>query len=514
MTTELPWLGAALAAGLFAQTLRLPVFVGFLLTGLLLGAAGQHPTELLLSAGHVGVLLLLFAVGLHLRPRNLLSQAVLVGGSLHLVISLLLFSTVSWLWGLTFSNAAIWGMLLSFSSTVLAAKTLEASGELGAFHGRVTVGILILQDIAAVAIMIVFTGTAPSLWALALLPGAAALHWLLPFVLARVQSDELLLLLAVLLALGIADVFNQLGLSAELGAITAGALVAVHPRGDTLAERLWGIKELLLVGFFVGVGMRIAPSLADWAMAVGFALLLPFKTWLFFALLVVLGLRARTAFLSGVSLTSYSEFTLIAGSIAQAQGLLPLAGLSVLTLAAVISFVLYLPLNRLNHALYDRFQHLLAAFERDVPHPDDPVASIGAARYLVLGMGRTGTAAYDFLVGTGENVAGLDVDPEILARHLRAHRRAAYGDAQDSDLWRGLNLASVRGAVVALPHANERRRATQLLRKAAPHLTISTYAMHAHESEALAAAGADHVSYLLAEAGERLAELSLEKSVH
>ncbi|MES1927293.1 cation:proton antiporter [Salinisphaera sp. T31B1] len=505
---ELIWLALALGGGLAAARLQLPVFVGYLMVGLALGLVGQQSTPLLVEAGEIGVLLLLFGVGLHLRPATLFNRPVLIGGGLHLTASLLVLGVVAWALGLTAIEALLCALLLSFSSTVLAAKTLDTAGELGAFHGRLAIGILIVQDCVAVLVMIAVSETALSWWTLIVLPGLACLRWPLLWLLSAIDSDELLLLAAALLALGVARLFTELGLSAELGAIAAGALVAAHPRGQALAAHLWAVKELLLSAFFLSVGLQVSPGLTDWALAAALALLLPAKAWLFFALLVSLGLRARTAFLTGNALTSYSEFTLIAGMAAHAQGLLSSTVLSVLTLATVLSFVIHLPHNRLGHAIYDRFERGLRAFERDVPHPDEPVASIGAAHYLVLGMGRTGTAAYDFLRRSGQTAAGLDTDPDVLSRHVAAERRVAYGDAQDRELWRDLRLRSVRGAVVALPNAPGRLRATRLLREYAPQLVISTFAMHAHEAEALREAGADNVSYLLAEAGERMAELS------
>ena len=510
LAPDLAYLGLALGGGFVAVRLGMPVFVGYLVAGLALGLGGFQPSELLAQAGEIGVLMLLFGVGLHLSPRNLFSRPVVISSSVHLVVSSALFVLLAWVMGQPPGQALLWGVLLSFSSTVLAAKSLESGGELGTFHGRVAISILIVQDIVAVAVMVAVAQATPSPWALLAVPGVFALRWPLLRLIAAIDSEELLLLVAALMALSVAALFGRLGLSTELGAIAAGVLVAAHPHGETLAGRLWSIKELLLVGFFLSIGMQVSPSLADWATAGVFVAVLPLKTVLFFALLVGLGLRARTAFLAGVSLTSYSEFTLIAASLAHAHGMLTLAGLGVLTLATVVSFGLHLPVNRVSHSLYDRFHRTLERFERDIAHPDEAARTIGAARYLVLGMGRTGSPAYDWLHRNGQQVAGLDTDPETLARNLAANRRVTYGDAQDRALWHALRLDAVSAVVIALPQEDVRLRVTRLLRDRAPHIVISTFAMHDHEAKALRNAGADHVSYLLADAGERLAELSLE----
>lgn len=507
---ELTILALAFLGGAIAGRCQLPVFVGYLITGLLLGSAGVTVTETLEHAGEIGVLLLLFGIGLHIRLPTLLSKDVLVAGGAHLLMSTAVFVLIAQFLGLPLQEAIVWGVLLSFSSTVLAAKTLEGSGALSTYYGRVAIGILILQDVVAIAVMSVASDAQPSLWALALLPAALLFRWCLPLLIERLHNDELQLLLAVLVALGVAEAFHVFGLSGELGAILAGALVAHHEKSEQLGHRLWALKEILLVAFFVGIGLQVSPSADDWAVASLLTLMLPLKAWLFFALLVAVGLRARTAFLTGTVLTSYSEFTLIAGAMAHAGGLLSASGLSILALTTVLSFVIHLPVNRLSQRLYDYYRPWLHRFERDCPHPDQYACNLGSASHLVLGMGRTGSAAYGYLDRSGADVIGMDTDVSVLERHRSEGRRVTQGDSQDAELWSGISLANIAGVVVTLPSLDGRLRVTGLLREQAPDALISTFALHEGEVSALQDAGADRVSFLLAEAGERLAELSMD----
>ena len=503
----------AFLGGAIAGRLQLPVFVGYLITGLLLGSAGIKVTETLEHAGEIGVLLLLFGIGLHIRLPTLLSKAVLLAGGVHLLMSTAVFVGIAQFLGLPLQEALVWGVLLSFSSTVLAAKTLEGSGALSTYYGRTAIGILILQDVVAIGVMSVASDAQPSLWALALVPAALLFRWCLPLIIDRLHNAELQLLLAVLVALGVAEAFHAFGLSGELGAIMAGALVAHHEKSEQLGHRLWALKEILLVAFFVGIGLHVSPTADDWAVASVLTLMLPLKAWLFFALLVAVGLRARTAFLTGTVLTSYSEFTLIAGAMAHAGGMLSASGLSILALTTVLSFVIHLPVNRLSQRLYDYYRPWLHRFERDCPHPDQYACNMDEATHLVLGMGRTGTAAYRYLDRSGAQVLGMDTDASVLERHRAEGRRMTQGDSQDAELWSGVSLSEIEGVVITLPSFDGRLRVTGLLREQAPNALISTFALHEGEVTALQEAGADRVSFLLAEAGERLAELSMGSEV-
>jgi predicted Kef-type K+ transport protein len=226
--------------GLAVSYLKVPPLVGYLGGGLALLGMGATASELLHDIGHAGVLLLLFTIGLHLRLRSILRPEVLGAGTVQLIISAVLFTAVGLVFGLDITAAVIIAIALGFSSTVLAAKTLEACSELEAYHGRIAIGILILQDIVAI-VLLAFSGLgAPSPWALLLLLVPLARPLLLRL-LAASRHDELLLLYGLLLALGSGALLELLGLSGELGAVAAGALLAGHPKADELAEKLWGL---------------------------------------------------------------------------------------------------------------------------------------------------------------------------------------------------------------------------------------------------------------------------------
>lgn len=506
---EAVWISIAYVLGLIAAFFRIPIIVGYLAGGLALYAFGQTTTDLLHAIGHVGVLLLLFTVGLHLRLRSIIRPEVFGLGGVQLTLSAVLFAAIGMVLGLDFIAAAIVGIVLGFSSTVLAAKTLEMRSELETPHGRTAIGILILQDIVAIVIL-AFSGLgAPSLWTLLLLL-VPLLRPILLRLLEASRHDELLLLFGLLLALGGGYGFEALGVSGELGALIFGVMLAGHPKADELAEKLWALKEVFLVGFFLEIGLGGLPPIEGVIVAAALVLFLPFRTALYFFLGVLFKLRARTGFMIGTSLTSYSEFALIAGVPAAAAGLIPESVVLILALTVVLSFAVGAPLNQKVHAIYSRLEPALARYERPAEHEDDPPRIPGNTRSLVFGMGRTGTAAYNALVEQGRRPVGLDSDDSKIEQHQQDGLQVVFGDAEDPKLWKTLQLDSIELVIFTLPEFEARLYAVEALRRRGYKGVISTISMYPEEEESLREAGADLVAHPLVEAGFGLAEQSLQ----
>ncbi len=461
---DILWIGLAYLLGTIASLLSLPPLVGYLGVGFILSAFDLSAGHVLHELAHAGVILLLFTVGLKLRFRNLLRPEVWAVGSLHFILVTALLTVGVAVFGMLWKPAAFLAAGLAFSSTVLAAKVLEEKRELGAFHGRVAMGVLILQDLIAVALM-VFAG-ASQVSPLAI--GLIALVFSKP-ILQRLfdlsAHNELLLLWGVVLALAGGKLFESLGLSGELGAIVMGVLLANHPRSAELADLLWSVKEIFLVAFFVEVGLAGLPSMSDVLGSFVLVACIPIKAAIFFALFLATNLRARNAFLAALALGSYSEFALITAQVGVSSGLLPASYLSALALTVALSFALAAPLNRFGHGLYERFETFLNRFEKAKRHPDQQPISLGSASVLIFGLGRTGSAAYEWLRDQGKTVAGLDSDPAKLELGRAKGYRALYGDAEDVQLWADLRLESIELILLAMPDLEAKQRALDYSRK-------------------------------------------------
>ena len=156
--------------------------------------------------------------------------------------------------GLDLRLALLLAFALSFSSTVFVVKTLEKKEEMKSLHGRIAIGILIMQDLAAVIFLAASTGKLPTAWALLLLL-LIPLRPLLHYILERTGHGELLILYGLVLALGGAELFELGGVKDDLGALIMGVLISTHPKSDEMAKSMLGFKDLFLVGFFLSIGM-------------------------------------------------------------------------------------------------------------------------------------------------------------------------------------------------------------------------------------------------------------------
>lgn len=511
MLTASLWLGFAYVLGLVMRLIGLPPLVGYLAAGFLLSAQGYESHPILEQVAHTGVLLLLFGVGLKLRLKSLLRLEVLAGSLLHMLIVgalfLIILINVS---HLDMMLALMIAIALSFSSTVVAAKVLEGKRELRAFHGRVAIAILIVQDLVAVALLSISNGNVPSLWAFGLF-GILLLRPVFYRLLDLSGHGELVVLYGLLLALVIGGAsFEYVGLSSELGALLLGIMLAGHHRATELANALWGLKEVLLVGFFLQIGLSGHPSLETLQAALWLSGFLPAKALLFFLILLLFRLRARTAFLAGLSLATYSEFGLIVANMAVHRGWLGADWMTILALTVALSFVIAAPLNRHAHEIYGRMEKWLRRFESAQRHPDDEPINLGHSHIVIMGMGRVGTGAYDQMVQHNHRVIGLDSDLGKVEFHLKQGRRVLYADAEDPSLWSNLNLEGVHAVMLTMPEPEAKLLAIKQLRNLKFAGKITATALFSEELELFANAGADDVYNYYEGVGAGFAERTLE----
>jgi len=511
MITVASWLSFAFISGLIMRFIGLPPLVGYLATGFILSLYGYESSDLLSSVAHAGVLILLFSVGLKLELKSLFRLEIFVGSLVHIVISVALFYLLLFnMQDLTTETALFLALAMSFSSTVVAAKVLESKRELRAFHGRVAIGILVVQDIVAVGFLSTVGDLSPSPWAVVLLGFfliRPVIHWLLSVS----GHGELVVLLGIVLAIAVgAESFEYFGMSSELGALLLGILLSDHKRSKELSNALWGVKELLLVGFFLQIGLAGHPTLDTLYYALGFNLLLPVKAVLFFFILLLFRLRARSSFLAGLSLATYSEFGLIVASMGVSNGMLGQEWLVLLALTVAISFAVSAPINRYAHELYTRLEDKLTRFQSDKRHPDDEPVNFGHSNIILVGMGRVGTGAYDQLIKDNKRIVGLESDPVKVKNHRENKRRVLYADAEDSGLWSHLNYQGVDLIMFCVPDIDAKLMAIHQLRALGYEKMITATALFSDEVEKLKREGADHVYNYYDGIGSGFAKLSAD----
>jgi predicted Kef-type K+ transport protein len=520
---ELTWIGVALVFGLVAKKLGQAPLLGFLVAGFALSAAGVDPGPTLDELANVGVLLLLFAIGLKLDIPSLLRPhifaasllhtlaMVLVGGALVAVPVALELGPFA---GLPLSAIAVLGLFTAFSSTLFVIKVLEERENMTALYGRVIIGFLVMQDLVAVGLLAVSKGIVPSPWALglfALLP----LRHMLGRLLDWCGHRELLVLAGLSLTLGGAALFDLVGLKADLGALVAGALVAKAPKAKELSGVLLGLKDLLLVGFFLTIGLNGVPDLEAITVALGLLVILPIKFVLFLALMMAFGMRGRSALLASLGLTPYSEFGLIVAAMAVSKGYMDPAWMVILAVAMGLSFV---PLSVLNdHALdlYRRLRSRLKSVERTRLIPPERTVPIADATALVFGMGRVGTNAYDAIrARVGDTVVGFDVDDEVVTQHQSAGRRIFEESATDADFWERLKVdrEQVSMVILAMHSHEENLVAVEQLRQEGFLGYVAATAHFDDEVLSLEEQGANFVFHINRDVGPALAREAMTQA--
>ena len=514
------WLLVAFLMGFAVYRVGLPPLVGYLIAGFVLQAFGIVGGEVLEEIADLGVMLLLFTIGLKLKIRSLIKPEIWAGASVHMITTviifgsaILVFSVLGWssFRSLDFKLCILLAFALSFSSTVFAVKVLEDKGEMSSLHGRVSIGVLIMQDIFAVLFLTFSTGKIPSPWAIALIAALLAVRPLLFFLLSRVGHRELVLLFSVFLALGLgAAGFELVGLKPDLGALVLGVLVAGHPKTGEMSDALLSFKDLFLVGFFLNIGLSGAPTLQALGIAGLLAIAATVKVALFFFLFTRFKLRARTSLLASFSLATYSEFGLLVGSIAVKNDWIGKEWLTVIAIALSISFILASPLNTAAHSIFDRWAERLRALQSKTRHADDQPLDPGNAQIAVFGMGRVGTAAYDDLrARQGDIVIGVDFDPDVAKSHQAAGRNVIVGDAMDIDFWARARMSKkdkIRWVMLAMPNHAANMQAVYELTANKFDGIIAATAKFDDQVEELKAAGVQAAYNFYAEAGYGFAE--------
>ena len=518
----------AFALGFSARQVGLPPLVGYLVAGFAIKASGVEGGALIVELSDVGVLLLLFSIGLKLKLRSLTRPEVWAGASIHMLIIVLVFSTgifllatagLSKFAALDFKLSLLIAFALSFSSTVFAVKILEEKGEMASLHGRVAIGILIIQDIIAVIFLTASTGKLPSPWALLVPVILFAARPLIFKIMDRCGHGELIILFGLLLALVAgAHGFELVGLKPDLGALILGMLVAGHSKASEMAKALFSFKEIFLVGFFLSIGLKGLPDLEALGIAALFVLVTPFKVALFFLLLTRFKLRARTSLLGAFSLANYSEFGLIVGYIGESSGWISSEWLVIIAIALSTTFVLAAPLNATAHSIYNRLSDRLKRYETNTRHPEDQPIDPGDAEIAIFGMGRVGTGAYDFLRDHyGTVMIGCDSDPLTVKHHQEAGRKVILGDPTDLDFWERTAPASeedkgrIRLALLTMPKSSANMEAARLMTQIGFKGLIAASARFDDEVAALKEAGVHAAYNFFDEAGAGLAEAAYEK---
>ena len=516
--------GLALVFGLAVERLKLPALVGYLLAGIVIGPATPGfvaNVHIAAELSEIGVMLLMFGVGLHFSLDDLLAvrRIALPGAIVQMGVATVLGGAMAWYWGWSFGAALVFGLSLSCASTVVLLKALDARGLLDSMNGRIAVGWLVVEDLATVVLLVllpplagVLGGEAPqtaadqSLWrtifltllqvsafvALMLVAGRRILPWIL-WQVTRTGSRELFTLAVVAGAIGIAfGAASLFGVSFALGAFFAGMVMRESEFSHRAATESLPLRDAFAVLFFVSIGMLFDPAvLLDKPLQVlgVVAVIIVGKSLAAALLVIAFSYPLNTAFTVAASLAQIGEFSFILAGLGLSLGLLPEAGRSLIVAGALISIAL----NPLLFAALEPARAWVlkrSATARRLDTREDATAALPMSterKYLdgqvvLVGYGRVGRRIGECLAERSIPYVVAEQNREVVER-LRAKGVAAVsGDASDPAVLIQAHIARASMLVVATPDTFDVRQMIKTARALNPG--IETVVRTHNEEEA------------------------------
>lgn len=468
-------LGLATLTGMIGQKLRQPLIIMFLATGILAGPSllgiidSYEQIELL---AHIGIALLLFIVGLKL-DLNLIrttGPVALATGLGQIVFTSIIGFVIAIAMDMSYLSAAYVSIALTFSSTIIIVKLLSDKKEIDSLHGQIALGFLIVQDIAAILALVALTtlgssatGDTPGYLSFLMigakgvgLLGAVALlmKYVIPYLTQRLaHSLELLTLFAIAWAVLLGAGSELLGFSKEVGAFLAGVSLASTDFRDSIGARLTGLRDFLLLFFFIDLGARL-----DWSMVgsqLGASLVFSLFVLVGNPLIVlvimgIMGYRRRTAFLAGLTVAQISEFSLIVAALGLSIGHITDETMGLITLVGVVTIFLSTYMILYSYPLYRILSSPLKIFERRNPYREaeiDTFAATGAVDVILVGLGNYGSGLMEHLLRRNNAIVGIDFDPGALDKWRKKGVPVLYGDMADPEMHEQLPLKKARWVI-------------------------------------------------------------------
>ena len=523
------YLAAAVICVPLASRSKLGSVLGYLAAGCIIGPFGLGlvaDPEATLEFAEIGVVLMLFVIGLELDPAQLwkIRRKVFGGGALQLAACAVPLGLGLFLLGLPWQGALVAGLSLSLSSTAVAMQTMTERSLLSSPVGKTSFAVLLFQDIAAI----------PLLALVPLLAGPAAggdaasgSGWLnavkvvvavvAVFVIGRFLTRPILRILAetglrevftgfaLLLVLGIAQIMASVGISMALGAFLAGVLLAGSEYRHALESDIEPFKGLLMGLFFIAVGMSVDFALLTHRPLFVLALVLGFQTLKVLALRLVagpLGVATKQRWLIGALLAQGGEFAFVVFGVARSARLLPGDWDALLTLSVALSMALTPVLMILHDKLVVSRQHDGAREADEIVDEGTPV--------IIAGFGRFGQIVGRLLFASGVRATVLDYDPDTIELLKRFKFRIYYGDATRIDLLHAAGAAHAKLLVVAIDDQESSVRLVENVRENFPKLTIVARARNVGHWQKLRSLGVEIVERETFEAALALGRHALE----
>lgn len=529
--------GFALILGLAASRLKLPPLVGYLLAGILIGPwtpGFVADVQLAQQLAEIGVMLLMFGVGMHFSIDDLLEvrRIALPGAVAQIAAATALGTGVALLWGWPIGHGIVLGIALSVASTVVLLRALEERNAIDTMNGRIAVGWLVVEDLAMILALVLLPPLAATLGgsqagassmnvgslalglgmtlgkvalfvAIMLVVGRRVLPWLLSQV-ARTGSRELFTLSVIAVAVGIAYGSSELfGVSFALGAFFAGVVVAESDLSHRAATESLPLREAFAVLFFLAVGMMFDPMILieqPWKILAVLSIILIGKSLAAFAIVIAFGYPLNTALTVSASLAQIGEFSFILAALGIHLGLFTVEGQNLILAGALLSIALNPFVFRLIEPA-GTWILSRSSLSRVLRRRGDPLAELPTTvderrltgHVVLVGYGRVGRRICDALRAKDIPVVIVEENRETVEALRRLGLPAVSGDASDPGVLIQAHIARAHMLVAATPDPFKTRQMVDIARRLNPNIETVARSHTDEESEFLARNSVDRI---------------------
>lgn len=509
---------SATAIGLIGRAIKLPLIVTYIIAGILIGPHGfkfiNDPTQIK-ALSTLGVVFLLFLVGLELNLRKLqeVSKTALITVISQIALITLVSLAIGHYLGYSSSISILIGIALSFNSTVIVIKNLNETHNLNSLHGRITIGLLLLQDAIAILALILLStiwggGTnlginlaKAGLGAIIIISGSIlAGNYVFPTLFKQfAKSTELLMVSAIGWALLAALVANKLGFSIESGAFIAGVSLSTLPYTIEITSKIGAIRDFFMAIFFVSLGMTITVlNYHDLTISFALILILLVASPIIITLtLIAQGYRSKIALSTGLSLTQIGEFSLIFVGLAYSLGRISNQLVSILTLVTVLSIILSSFI--MNNMVW--LTKIISKLTRYIERKDKIIGQIDSDTFsdhvVVFGAHHIGQSILKVIKKQSllkEKIVVVDVNPNIINQLKDEKYTLIYGDIDDPAILDAASINSAQLVISTIPDHKANIAITKRLKKSKKRrMLLYLTARTPHEAIQLYENGADYV---------------------
>ena len=496
-----------------AKSLKQPLIPAYILTGVILGPVLGliTNTDVITTLSEIGIAFLLFIVGLEMDIRKLkhVGMVASFGGIIQIVSVFTIAFIAALLLGFIVLESVYLALVIAFSSTMVVIKLLSDKKEIDTLHGKIIVGILLLQDIVAIMVLSVLATLSEFSFivlSLSILKGLIALlialaigKYIFPklFTFAA-KSQELLFISAVSVSLSYSIFFNYLGFSIVIGAFVAGVSLANLPYNIQIIGKLRSLRDFFSVIFFASLGMELLFSSFD-------LILRPLVIMLLLAMLAkpfimmfttsFFGYKKRTSFLTSISLAQISEFSLIIVTQGLLLGHISQEIFSLTVLLATITITLTTYFVKYEDSIYYRFSDLLQVFDKLSEGQEELkyIPKKTRKEIILCGYNRIGHGIVKTLAQLKKSLLVVDFNPETIRDLISQKVPCMYGDIGDIEVIERINFKKAKMIISTVPTKEDNMLLTRIARKENKKIIIFMTANHVKDALELYDSGADYV---------------------